>query len=107
MRIQELSGLCLQSKTLSLTSADLTGITKTDSTCVLHNKKLEAYCLYDKQLLCIDCILSDDHKSLQLAGLKGGPGRHERIIHEIISIEKAVKNERTALNDQLKLIENV
>ena len=63
---------------------------KFDSLCKLHNKKLEAYCVYDRQLLCIDCILSDDHKSTAPVGLKGGPGRHERIIHEIISIEKAV-----------------
>ena len=59
--------------------------------CSLHFKKLEAYCLYDKQLLCIDCILSDDHKTTQVNVTRGGPGRHERITHEIISIEKAIQ----------------
>jgi len=31
--------------------------------CELHKKKLEAYCLNDFALLCIDCILVDGHKS--------------------------------------------
>lgn len=59
--------------------------------CKLHGKRLEAYCLFDRQLLCIDCILSDDHKTT-IPG-KLGPGRHERITHEIISIQKAVQQE--------------
>lgn len=30
--------------------------------CILHSKKLEAFCEKDASLLCIDCILSDQHK---------------------------------------------
>jgi hypothetical protein len=63
--------------------------------CTLHGKKLEAYCLFDRQLLCIDCILSDDHKTQN-------KGRFERITHEIISIEKAVNLERAVLQEQTK-----
>lgn len=70
---------------------------KFEGTCRLHSKKLEAFCVYDRQLLCIDCILSEDHRGSAPVGLKGGPGRHERIIHEIISIEKAVQSERIAI----------
>jgi B-box zinc finger len=41
--------------------------------CESHNhKRLEAFCDLDKKVLCIDCILNEDHKS-----------------HEIMSLEKA------------------
>jgi hypothetical protein len=38
--------------------------------------------MFDRQILCIDCILSDEHKT------KGGKDRHE-----MISIEKAAETE--------------
>ena len=41
--------------------------------CELHNKKIEAYCKVDFDLVCIDCILSENHKD-----------------HKLVSIQKAV-----------------
>lgn len=41
--------------------------------CFKHGKKLEAFCEKDKEVLCIDCILSEQHKN-----------------HEITSAAKAV-----------------
>lgn len=31
--------------------------------CKTHQKKIEAFCESDKSVLCIDCILSEDHKN--------------------------------------------
>lgn len=40
--------------------------------CPIHEKKLEAFCEKDFEVLCIDCILSDVHKN-----------------HDIVSVAKA------------------
>lgn len=53
--------------------------------CNFHNKKIEAYCMMCKQVLCIDCILNDGHKN-----------------HEINAIEKAVGIEKNLFYDFLK-----
>ena len=46
--------------------------------CKMHlHKKVEAFCEYCKQVLCIDCILKQDHKS-----------------HEMVSIEIGSKQEK-------------
>lgn len=45
--------------------------------CENHGKKIEAFCDNDKKILCIDCILNENHKS-----------------HEILSLEKACLGEK-------------
>ncbi len=50
-----------------------------------HYKKVEAYCMMCRQVLCIDCILNDGHKN-----------------HEINSIEKAAGIEKSLFFDFLK-----
>mmetsp|Transcript_7550 Transcript_7550/g.6907 ORF Transcript_7550/g.6907 Transcript_7550/m.6907 type:complete len:117 (+) Transcript_7550:282-632(+) len=40
--------------------------------CSLHGKKIKAFCNVEKILVCIECILSDDHKN-----------------HEVIATQKA------------------
>lgn len=54
--------------------------------CPKHGKPIEAFCLFDRQLLCIDCILSEDHKA---------KGNRER--HEMIQVDKAAENEHEQL----------
>ena len=49
--------------------------------CSLHKKPLEGYCMQDQELLCIDCLLSGDHKS-----------------HDNRSIAEAAASERLKLN---------
>lgn len=61
------------------------------SLCAHHGKPIEAFCLYDRQLLCIDCILSDEHK-----------GRSGRERHDMVSVEKASENERDQLQSKFK-----
>lgn len=45
--------------------------------CPSHKKLLEAYCPADKQLLCVTCLLSDEHKK-----------------HEVVAVAKAASKER-------------
>ncbi len=52
--------------------------------CDAHSKKLEAFCDLEKKLLCIDCILNENHKT-----------------HEILSLEKASQKERQTFETSL------
>lgn len=54
--------------------------------CQIHSKKLEAFCEKDLQVLCIDCILSEQHKS-----------------HEIISVQKAVDKQKQQMFEEVTL----
>lgn len=65
------------------------------SLCTLHDKPIEAFCLFDRQLLCIDCILSDDHK-----------GRNSKERHDMVSVEKASETEREQLQNKFKQSED-
>ena len=56
--------------------------------CLKHGKPTEAFCLFDRQLLCIDCILSEDHKGSDK--------------HEIVSVAKATENEREVMEAKYK-----
>ncbi len=62
--------------------------------CATHKKKLEAFCLDDRTLLCIDCILLDGHKA-----------------HDISPIAQASEKERAELQQEVdaasKLEENL
>lgn len=53
--------------------------------CEAHDKKIEAFCDLDKKLLCIDCILNENHKN-----------------HEILSLEKACTKEKKMFEISLK-----
>ncbi len=53
--------------------------------CDTHDKKIEAFCDFDKQVLCISCILNEQHKK-----------------HEIQSIEQACQKEKFAFSMSLK-----
>eukprot|EP00826_Nyctotherus_ovalis_P015984 TRINITY_DN14596_c0_g2_i7.p1 TRINITY_DN14596_c0_g2~~TRINITY_DN14596_c0_g2_i7.p1 ORF type:complete len:514 (-),score=125.74 TRINITY_DN14596_c0_g2_i7:1060-2601(-) len=58
--------------------------------CKVHEKKVEAFCLDDRVLLCIDCILIDGHKA-----------------HDIAPISKAYERELTTLKEKLKNAESL
>lgn len=53
--------------------------------CDVHGKNVQGYCLEDRRVLCIDCILSGDHKN-----------------HEICAIDKAAKQERDGLTKKFQ-----
>ena len=54
------------------------------SLCAQHKKKLEAFCERCLESLCIDCILSDQHKS-----------------HEILSVAKASEKQKQQLSEEV------
>ena len=54
--------------------------------CSVHSKKIKAFCALDKELVCIDCILSDKHKN-----------------HEIISAQKGRDNEEAEIKNVLQV----
>ena len=54
--------------------------------CDTHHKKIEAFCDQDKKVLCIDCILNENHKS-----------------HEILSIAKASEREREEFEKSISI----
>jgi hypothetical protein len=45
--------------------------------CIIHDKNIEGYCMQDKKLLCIDCILSGDHKNHEISNINNG-AKHEK-----------------------------
>jgi predicted nucleic acid-binding Zn-ribbon protein len=53
--------------------------------CESHGKKIEAFCDLDKKILCIDCILNENHKN-----------------HEILSTEKACQKQKHLFEQSLK-----
>jgi hypothetical protein len=61
-----------------------------NTTCELHEKKVEAFCLDDRVLLCIDCILLDGHKA-----------------HDIAPIAKAYEKELSELRNKVKRVESI
>lgn len=52
--------------------------------CEAHSKKLEAFCDNDKKMICIECILLENHRN-----------------HDIIGLDKAVAQERVANGEAL------
>ena len=37
--------------------------------CKVHHKKIEAFCMKDKSLLCIDCILAEIHRAHKIESI--------------------------------------
>ena len=70
----------------SVNSGKLQRMPNVKQFCPKHGKPIEAFCLLDRQLLCIDCILSDDHRA------KDSGDRHE-----MVQVEKAAETERRQL----------
>lgn len=53
--------------------------------CKEHNKPIEGFCQQDRVLLCINCILSGEHKN-----------------HEILGIQKGAQFEKDKLTEKFK-----
>lgn len=64
----------------SLNSSTLSTKKSARLVCSNHSKDLEAYCETDKMMLCVSCILENDHKN-----------------HDLSSIDKAAQKERANL----------
>jgi hypothetical protein len=47
-----------------------------------HTKKIEVFCEDCLELLCIDCILTQKHKSHEIVSLEAGSGNQKVLIEE-------------------------
>ncbi|CDW83042.1 kelch motif family protein [Stylonychia lemnae] len=75
--------------------------------CQNHNKKLEAYCLEDQMLLCIDCIIntnlrSDNNEKYQ--NQRNLQNNHHS--HTLVSIEQGVSHQLILMEQQAEQIQN-
>ena len=59
--------------------------------CVTHNKKIKAFCALDKELVCIDCILSDKHKNHEIITAQKGREIEEAEIRNILQVTQENK----------------
>lgn len=71
--------------------------------CAQHSKPLEAFCDTDKSLLCVSCILENDHKSHDLSAIaKAAQGQKDFIEANLIKINE----KETKVNDEINCIES-
>lgn len=115
-----------QQKTKSITqclnfgTSNLKNIPLTNN-CALHSKPLEAFCETDKSLLCVSCILENDHKNHDLSAIKKAAQtqkdlieanlvkiieKEKKINEEIQIIESHMKNTKYDSDEKIKNIEN-
>jgi influenza virus NS1A-binding protein len=73
------SSQLLEKSSLSYTATPSTKklVVKNKPLCEIHSKDLEAFCEVDKEMLCVSCIIENDHKN-----------------HDLSSIDKAAQMER-------------
>lgn len=57
--------------------------------CQMHSKLIEAYCVDDKSLMCISCILNDNHKKHNLVSIDDAYTIQTAIVDE--ALHKAEK----------------
>ena len=67
----------------------------------IHNKKLEAFCKNDNQLVCINCVLMNKHKSHEVSPI---PEAAEEIRGKIMEICESTKLIEKQLVGQLNSI---
>lgn len=53
---------------------------KVNYPCKTHGKQIEGYCSSDKALLCIDCILSGDHKNHEMTNIENGAKKEKELL---------------------------
>ncbi len=90
------------SQFLNFGNADLKNLT-TSNICSLHGKRIEAFCDQDKMLLCVSCILENDHKNHDLLATdKAAQVQKDIIKTNIIKINE----KESKIKDEINLIEN-
>jgi succinyl-CoA synthetase beta subunit len=76
--------------------------------CKMHRKPIEAFCEEDSQLVCINCILSNDHKGHTLNAIDKAIDIQITHIGKEYERSKDIKNsiekQKHELNDKLKTL---
>lgn len=61
-------------------NATLISLLKEEAVCSVHNKKLEAYCEKDNELLCLNCVIGGQHKSHKISSVAEKVARDRAIL---------------------------
>jgi predicted RNase H-like nuclease (RuvC/YqgF family) len=69
--------------------------------CVKHGKKVEAFCEDDKLLMCINCILKDDHKTHNFLNIETA---YQKCIDECTNNMKKITERKSSLHDNKIII---
>lgn len=64
--------------------------------CVKHGKKIEAYCKDDNAVLCINCILNEDHKGHNLLSVNDA---YDQWLSEVQELIKRANDQKHTLSD--------
>ena len=60
-----------------------TSIIREEQVCPIHpGKKIEAFCEKDGSLLCIDCILSEQHRGKEIISIQKAAGKHRQFLKD-------------------------
>lgn len=66
---------------------------KVNIPCRSHGKPIEGYCSTDKALLCIDCILSGDHKNHEMTNIENGAKQEKEQLTAKFKQSQAIKEQ--------------
>lgn len=59
--------------------------------CSDHGKNIEGYCIQDKKLLCIDCILSGKHKNHEITNIINGAKHEKEALTKLFKTSEAIR----------------
>lgn len=71
--------------------------------CAEHNRILEAFCLEDKDALCVDCLLAS-HKGHEVVGLAAGTKAEKQGLETAIGKSEALKGKLTLMREEIDKI---
>jgi predicted RNase H-like nuclease (RuvC/YqgF family) len=69
--------------------------------CLKHGKKVEAFCEDDKIVMCINCILNDDHKTHNFLNIETA---YQKCIDECTNSMKKINERKSSLHDNKIII---
>jgi len=95
-----LATLCIQIADLPINKAL---ISAKDVLCVSHNRTLEAFCLDDKDTLCVDCLLAS-HKGHEVVSLAAGAKAAKQGLETAIGKSEALRSKLTLMREEMDKI---
>lgn len=95
-----LATICLQVADLPMNKAL---ISAKEVLCVAHNRTIEAFCLDDKDTLCVDCLLAS-HKGHEVVGLAVGAKAVKQGLETAIGKGEALKTKLTLMREEMDKI---
>lgn len=79
--------------------------------CLQHGKELDGYCISCTQLICINCILENEHKSHQLTTISRAHSDYVNFIHEssieMIKTEMNISKTLNKIEDEISKLNEI